>query len=156
MDILAIRQRLRESLQKYRTALLVVLAGILLMALPGPGEKTPPPPAEPPAEDLGPVLSKLLSTLEGAGRVEVLLTAAAGEETVFQYDGSPDDIRTVLVSDSQRRERGLVRKKIPPRYRGAVVLCQGAGDPSVRLAVVEAVCKASGLTSDRVTVLKMK
>jgi len=41
-------------------------------------------------------------------------------------------------------------------YRGAVVVCQGGDNASVRLAVVEAVSNATGLTSDRITVLKMK
>jgi hypothetical protein len=41
-------------------------------------------------------------------------------------------------------------------YQGAVVLCQGAADAAVRLAVVEAVSKATGLGADKICVLKMK
>jgi stage III sporulation protein AG len=36
------------------------------------------------------------------------------------------------------------------------VICQGAADPAVRLAVVEAVADATGLGADRISVLKMK
>ena len=151
MDFLSIRDRLREGARKYRTVLLVVLAGIFLMAIP---ERRPVPPTpEKPKTELSQELSALLSSVEGAGRVRVLLTAAGGEETVYQSDG---DSRTVVISDGQRGEQGLVRQVKPPRYRGAVVLSQGAGNAAVRLCLVEAVSKATGLTSDRISVLKMK
>ena len=56
----------------------------------------------------------------------------------------------------RRADPGLVRQVNPPEYLGAVVLCQGADNPSVKLSIVEAVSKATGLTTDRITVLKMK
>ncbi len=39
---------------------------------------------------------------------------------------------------------------------GAVVVCQGADDAGVRLDVMNAVCAYTGLTSDRVTILKIQ
>jgi hypothetical protein len=39
---------------------------------------------------------------------------------------------------------------------GAVIVCQGADKPVVRLAIVEAVADATGLSTDTITVLKMK
>jgi stage III sporulation protein AG len=62
----------------------------------------------------------------------------------------------VTVSDGNRGEAGLVRQVIPPKYMGAVVVCQGADHPAIRLAVVEAVSDLTGLGADRVSVLKMK
>jgi hypothetical protein len=37
-----------------------------------------------------------------------------------------------------------------------VIVCQGGDQPEVKLAVVEAVCDAVGLTADKISVLKMK
>jgi len=39
---------------------------------------------------------------------------------------------------------------------GAVIVCQGADDPQVRLSIVDAVSKVTGLGSDKISVLKMK
>ena len=61
-----------------------------------------------------------------------------------------------MVTGSDRSEKGLVRQINPPEYLGAVVLCQGADNAAVKLAIVEAVSKATGLSTDRITVLKMK
>ena len=160
MDIITLRQRSLELLKQYRYVLLVVLAGILLMVLPGEKE----PEAIPTQSQVQPALqeelAELLSRLEGAGKVKVLLTEAEGAKTTYQSD---TDIRTdaqqsdtVLITGSDRSQTGLVRQVDPPRYQGAVVLCQGAHRASVRLAIVEAVANATGLPTSRISVLKMK
>ena len=110
--------------------------------------------------DLEQSLEILLSELAGAGRVRVLLTEQQGAQTVYQTDDviteSEHRKDTVLVTDDHRSESGLIQQVRSPVYRGAVVLCQGAGNAQVRLAVVEAVKCATGLSSDHITVLKMK
>ena len=103
-------------------------------------------------------LEDVLSQINGAGQVRVVLTTISQEEMIYQtdQDGEGKRVTTVTVSDGQRNETGLVRQVISPKYRGAVVVCQGADDPVVRLAIVEAVSNATGLGSDRISVLKMK
>ena len=73
-------------------------------------------------------------------------------------DQTSDALRedTVLVTDESRTEQGLIRQVLPPQYRGAVIVCQGGDRASVRLNIVEAVSAVTGLTSDKITVLKMK
>lgn len=156
-----------ETLKKYRYVFLVVLIGIFLMALPEKTEKIQTPAQEPPVpkqEDLQRELSGILAKVAGAGRVEVLLTYDAGERTLYQTD---DDItyaensrdarkKTVVVTGSSREETGLVSQLLPPTYRGAVILCQGADNAQVRLSIVEAVSNATGLSTDKISVLKMK
>jgi len=162
MDWVVQKEKFLESLKKYRFVLLAMLIGICLMAL--PEEKQEPSDTNiqdvQNPTDLADDLGRLLSKVTGAGTVEVLLTQKEGERTVYQNDESKngEDIRknTVLVTDSNRTETGLVRQVNPPIYRGAVVLCQGADQAQVRLAIVEAVMRATGLSSDMITVLKMK
>ena len=112
------------------------------------------------ASDLQTELEDILSHISGAGSVKVLLTQASGEEIIYQTDEdiSSDDIQrdTVLITNSNREDLGLIKQTNPPRYQGAVILCQGADRPEVRLRIVEAVMSATGLTSDKITVLKMK
>lgn len=157
-----------ELLKKYRYVLLVVLAGILLMALPKEDRSsTPQPTAETEAGTtltLEESLAQILSGMEGAGQVQVLLTQARGEEVLYQTDNRESrteqnrDIQqdTVLIRDDDRKETGLVRQRNPPAYLGAIILCQGADKAGVRLAIVEAVMGVTGLSSDKITVLKMK
>ena len=156
-----------KLLAKYKHVLLILLVGIGLMLLPSGGKSTSQnaaPTAEPEpvakTQTLQEQLSDLLSRMEGAGRVEVLLTLATGEETLYQTDGDrtseTERFDTVLVSDSGHNETGLIRQVNPPTYLGAVVLCQGADSSALRLAITQAVANATGLGYHKITVLKMK
>ena len=115
-------------------------------------------------EDLQQRLSNLLSQMAGAGRVKVLLTEATGEQIFYQEDRDTSDsdqsqttrTDTVIVTDGTHSQEGLIRQVNPPTYLGAVILCQGADQPSVRLAITEAVANATGLGYHKITVLKMK
>ena len=64
--------------------------------------------------------------------------------------------KTVIVTDSQRCESGLIRQINPAAYKGAIVVCQGADSSAVRLAITQAVAKITGLGTDNICVLKMK
>lgn len=162
MAMTEIRRLISDYVKKYRYAAIVVLAGIVLMILPEkrtlPSESTSTQPSE--NTELQELLSELLSQVNGAGKVEVLLTQEQGEQILYQTDdnSTPDSTRknTVLISGTAREEEGLIRQINPPTYRGAVVLCQGADNAAVRLVLVEAVKSVTGLTTDRITVLKMK
>lgn len=160
MDIKRITEKTAELLKKYRYVCIVVLIGILLMTLPvGASKKkettlTIPSVQEPSMEIR---LTNILSQIRGAGKVSVMLTVAAGEETVFQEDtGSSGLTDTVTVTDKDRNQSGLVVQVLPPRYLGAVVVCQGADDPMVRLAIAETVSSLTGLGTDRISIVRMK
>lgn len=162
MDWIKQKGWIREVFQKYRYVVLAAIVGILCMTLP---EKTKEIPSqqnievasEPALENS---LSKILSQVHGAGQVKILLTQQQGPQTFYQSDEVRTDRElrtdTILVTDSSRNETGLIRQIIPPVYRGAVVLCQGADDARIRLQIVQAVQSVTGLSSDRITILKMK
>lgn len=153
---------LKQSFQKYRYVMLTALLGILLMILPeythDKQEREAVPDVSVPSLETS--LEELLSQVSGAGKVEVLITQKEGPKTVYQIDGETrDDVSrqdTVLITDAQRNEMGLIQQVEAPVYRGAVILCQGADQPKVKLAVVEAVCCATGLASNQIAVLKMR
>ena len=162
MDRSVPKQRINALFGKYKYPILVVLVGLGLMLLPG---RTEPEPSSALAEtvsapDLETRLADILSQIDGVGRVQVLLTEESGREILYQTDTQTDSDRrtedTVLVEDASRNETGLIRQTLEPSYRGAVVLCQGADNPSVRLAVVEAVRCVTGLGADKISVLNMK
>ena len=155
------KQRINALWAKYKYPILVVLVGLGLMLLPGKTEPEPQEPAETvQSPDLEARLAAILAQIDGAGQVRVLLTEETGRENVYQTDIQTDTDRrsedTVLVEDASRTENGLIRRTLEPTYRGAVILCQGADQPSVRLAIVEAVRCVTGLGADRISVLNMK
>ncbi len=142
--------------RKNRLTLALVLLGLLFLLLPeGKSQPQAPVPEVLIPESLEESLSALLSQVEGAGKTKVLLTEQAGEKILYQTDETENRSTTVLVSDGSRKEEGLVKQRLPPTYLGAVVLCQGAEKPGVRLALVNAVMAVTGLRSDKITVLKL-
>ena len=166
MDRSVPKQRINAIFGKYKYPILIVLVGLGLMLLPAQTEvESVPVPAETVREaGLEGRLEALLSQIAGAGEGRVRLTEDTGWETLYQTEStteSGDSVSrrsdgTVLVEDSSRVESALVRQILEPKYRGAVVLCQGAEDPSVRLAIVEAVRCVTGLGADRISVQEMK
>lgn len=168
MDRVTLVSHGMEIIKKYRYVFLIILVGIFLMTLP---EKEVSKITSEESElsksteaSLQESLAQILGLIEGAGKVEVLLTQAAGETVEYQTDEDSSvseqskDVHkdTVLISGSSREETGLIKQVNPPVYRGAIVLCQGADDPVIRLSIVEAVMDVTGLSSDKITVLKMK
>lgn len=167
MDIADLGKKAKLLFKKYKYAVLVLLVGLGLMLIP---ERSEEPAAEPVEIDrhetasLNDRLEGILSTIEGAGKVEVLLSVRAGEETVFQTNNNissngenqTSQITTVMITTSNKDETGLIRQVNPPIYLGAIVVCQGADSPSVRLSIINAVSDATGLGADQISVLKMK
>lgn len=169
MDMKAASEKIFSFFKKYRYAVLVLVIGLILITI--PTSKSSDNTAEIAKETVSVTqkntdeqLSALLSQIDGAGEVEVMLTVAEGEEIVYQENtdiSSNDDsyssrTDTVTITDSQKDQVGLIRQVIPPRYLGAIVLCQGADDPTVKLAIVDAVSKITGLGANCISVLKMK
>lgn len=167
MDLKGMADKLKNIIEKYKFALIILIIGISLMLIPEKKQQ------ENKALNANtPVsyrhelesLSEILQSVEGAGNVKVLLSVDSGEKTVYQTNqdisGSGDSantkIETVIVTDSQRNETGLINQVNPPTYLGAIVVCQGADSPSVRLAITQAVAKITGLGADNICVLKMK
>ena len=170
MEIKELLRRITDFLKKYRYAAIFLVIGIALMVFPVPSgdnrenveeKQTVPAELSISVEDR---LEKILSQIDGAGRVEVMLTIAFGEEKLYQYDedtsvsDTTNSLRktVVTVTDSQRNETGLIRQINPPVYMGAVIICQGAENPTIKLAIVDAVSKATGLGANEISVLKMK
>lgn len=154
-------ERIAELLKQYRYGILILLLGIGLMLLPSGKEKEETSEVHMEASiDIQESLAQILSQIDGVGKVKVMLTQSAGEITIYQEntDHSGDSVRedTVLVTKESREETGLVKQVVPPKYQGAIIVCQGGDRATVRLAIVEAVSGVTGLTTDKITVLKMK
>lgn len=161
MDISALRQKTAVWLNKYKYIALILVVGVGLMLIPSGRDREEVAPIQHTPAIVQPLLAdeleEILSNIQGAGRVQVMLTVKAGEQTLYQTDSPATDREdTVIITDGDRAQYGLVQQIIPPTYLGAIILCEGAEKPAVCLAIKDAVSKVTGLDSSQISVLKMK
>ena len=153
--------------KKYKYVGLVVLAGILLMLLPGKKSdaQTQEGGGSFSLEDTERRMEELLGRMDGVGRVQVMLTLRSGETLSLAEDssatlGSGGDVRqdsqVLTVNRGSGKQEVVVTQRLYPTYQGAVVVCQGAGDSRVRLRVMETVAVLTGLSSDKISVVQWK
>ena len=164
-------------IQKFRYPLLIFLAGLILLYLGAPRNRSE---AEPGEEKTQPSsvslqnfdieafetdLQDKLSLIEGAGQVELLLALEDTEEVVYASDirrssagaeNSSYENNLTILSDGNYGEQPVQIKSVCPTFRGAVILCEGGDQTTVRLAITEAVSTACGLSMDKISVLKMQ
>lgn len=100
-------------------------------------------------------MEEALTKISGAGKVKVVLTLKNGLERELAEDATGADNRKhVTVQSGSGTDTVTVRYNYPI-YQGALVVCQGANNSTVKLQVMEAVSALTGLTSDKITVSKM-
>lgn len=162
--------KIKSWLYRYRYPLIVALVGVVLLLLPSRSTATETPSAqvqtstEEAQTDMAALLAEILGQIDGVGKVQVLLSISVGETTIYQSDedstvsDGTSTLRkeTVIITDSSKNQQALVSQIIPEQYLGAIVVCEGADNASVKWAVVEAVSKATGLGANQISVLKMK
>ncbi len=164
------KEKLISYGKRYKYVALVALVGVVLMLLPsgdGAQESTPQPAAvseEFSLSDTEQRMEQVLSRIRGVGQVRVMLTLKSGA-SLRLAENREDDLSdtesghrrdVVTLSRGSGQEDVVVTEQTYPVYQGAVVVCQGAGDSSVHLAVVQAVSVLTGLGSDRITVVQGK
>lgn len=165
------KEKLISYVKKYRYVVLVVLAGVVLMLLPsGKGEQqvsSDQPVNVSEAYSLAETekrLEQLLGRIRGVGQVQVMLTLKSGSSLQLAENRSTSlrdtedrqDRDVVTLNRGSGYEDVVVTEQTYPVYQGAVVVCQGAGDSSVHLAVIQAVSVLTGLGSDKITVVQWK
>lgn len=170
MDVKSIPGKAIKLISKYKYAAIVLAIGVVLLLLPSRSvEKTEN------AQEIkltstnsqtisASALTEILQSIYGAGKVQVLLSVSSGERIIYQTDSDQNtsgdtvstSVETIIITDSQRNESGLISRVDPPSYMGAIVVCEGADSASVRLDIIQAVSKITGLGADNICVLKMK
>ncbi|MDO4811609.1 MAG: stage III sporulation protein AG [Eubacteriales bacterium] len=154
--------------KKYKFVVFIILAGVLLMMLPS-GKKTQTTKKETTGteetfslKEMEEKMTDVLSHIQGVGKIRVMLTLKSGSqlhlaEDISRSDKENDtkyDSETVTVNRGSGSQEVVVTNQIYPTYQGAVIVCQGAGQSSVRLAVTEAVAALTGLSADKISVVK--
>ena len=168
MDFKQLTEKSGTFLKKNKYVILVLLIGLVFLLIPETDDQKSQPQTSIVIQEeeisFEEKLAAILHQIEGAGEVKVLLTISEGEEIIFQTDEnlstdsdtSSKNTDTITVTDANKNQNGLVRQINPPVYRGAIIVCQGADNPVVKLAVTEAVARLTGIGTNCISVLKMK
>lgn len=149
--------------KKYRYVLLMAALGVLLLLLPSGGGDAV---AEPSVPDTGQYdrlavqaeMEQILSSLDGVGRLSLMLTVDGGGALTLAQDEEVEGTQrkkteTVILGSGAGAEV-VVTQRAYPRYVGALVVCEGGGNAAVQLRVTQAVSVLTGLSSDRISVVK--
>ena len=148
---------------KYKFVLIVILAGVVLLALPRSGggstDRTGVEMDEIENFDLAKLeqgMEQALSRIDGAGDVSVVLTLRSGSRKVVAEDTRTSDTETssetVVVSQGSGSQNALMLQEIYPQFRGALIVCDGGNDPGVKLKILEAVAALTGLDSSSISI----
>lgn len=151
--------------KKYQYVLLVALVGAVLLLIPSgerPAETTAPEEEQQfRLEDLERRLEQVLGQIEGAGEVHAVLTLKSGSRQVLAQavdrDGNGgSSFAPVTVGRGAGSQEVVPLQTLAPEYQGALIVCQGGGDPAVRLNVLQAVSALTGLGADKISICKSR
>ncbi len=169
-------RKVEPLIQKYRIGLLVFFAGVLLLGL------TATPNADTAADAPDAVqtqdsasafdlvafqaeLGQQLEAIEGVGNVRLTLTLDTTQEAIYAADirqtkqneqDTSYESTLATMTQSSYGQQPIPVKRLYPTFRGALVVCDGAADAAVQLAVTQAVGAVCGLGADKIAVLKMQ
>lgn len=120
-------------------------------------------------------LSSILSQIEGAGKVTIMITLKTGTEIIPAKDETISDKTTnekdneggtrtineestsdkvVFMNEQGGTSRPLVLKEINPEIKGVIIVAEGAKDPKVKLKLTEAVQTVLDVPAYRVSVFE--
>jgi len=118
-------------------------------------------------------LQSALAQTEGVGRVTVALTVAGSPAAVYAenqrsrtrsnwLDGATvsheqdAESQVVMASGASGGTQPVAESTRYPDFIGALIVCDGAGDPTVQLRIAGAVASLTGLTYDKIAIVPMK
>ena len=105
--------------------------------------------------DLENRLESIISSINGAGKVNVMITLESGSEFRFasadekQFFSTIEEAKKILGSDTQ-----VVIKEVFPKIKGAVIVCSGATNVKVKLDIVKAVQILLAIPSGNIEILQ--
>lgn len=122
-------------------------------------------------------LEEILSLVNGAGQVRVMVSITQGRETVFAVDRSINTSttqeqdaqggtryqssqqgqdKTLIITDRTGVDRPLVVKEIEPVIGGVIIIAEGGDDVLVRDALIRGASTLLGIDINRVQVMRMR
>lgn len=159
--------------------IIAAIAFIYFTSFMGPAQTEEPAPTATPVQaqtqDVEQRLALVLSSIQGAGKVEVMVTYESGAQMVpamntetqtdtqeqnqngTQSTTKSENTSNELVTvQNDGNSQAVVLREDEPKVRGVVVIAQGAGDIAVRMQLSQAVCTVLDVDQTQVEVFVMK
>ena len=165
---------------KYKYVVVMIAVGCILLLWPSNGKEKSPVATSAATqntvsftEEMEEQLEQILSKVKGVGRVEVFVTLECGTEVTYATNINADNEKgyevqslnnesssfqetIVTTRDSSGNETPVVITTKYPKYRGALIVCDGGDNAAVKLSVTKAVSSILGIGSDSILVMSMK
>lgn len=167
IDLKACGGKVISLLGQYKYVFLIILVGVALLLLPNLGEEKRNAPegtasgaitAEFDLAAMEQKLAEALSGIEGAGNARVILSLKSSARQVVARDENISEqessATTVVVSKGSGIQDAVVLQQVYPQYQGALIICPGGGEATVKLKITEAVAAVTGLGPARISVCK--
>lgn len=127
--------------------------------------------------DLQSNLERILSNIDGVGKVSVLLTYSESSELVPLYDETKSETTTeeadtsggkrtttdtntqksAIMQENSSGEKSIITQKtISPKIEGAIITAEGGENANVKTQIIQAVEAATGLATHKIQVFKLK
>lgn len=126
-------------------------------------------------DDLEERLEDILSSINGVGKVKVLIKYSESSTVVAMYnetvsenttkesdgDGGTKDIKEtenkkeIVYTDEDGANKPITEKIVMPVIEGAIITAQGAGNANVKSSIVSAVEAVTGLAVHKIQVFEM-
>ena len=161
--------KMLSFVKRYKFVLMIIIVGIAVLLMPVKGDRLSDDEGEEAVrgeedfsiETLEAELSEILSKIDGAGHVSVMLTARSGTERILAMnreqfeEGQESELKeeAVVISAGDGEEIVLIGQNCPV-FRGALVVCPGGDDPEVVLMLTRSLSALTGLSSSHITVCK--
>lgn len=167
----AIFDKVVPFIQKYKYLIVFFFLGLLLITFPSGEKEEKRIQKENTVVDVSAFEKKIESALascEGVGRAKVILSVDSGSEYIYAKEAreskredenasqSDLDTKPTVMSEGSGKESPVLVKEIYPEFRGALVICDGAEVLNVKTEIFDAVSALTGLSSDKISVIKMK
>ena len=126
-------------------------------------------------DDIVSNLEEILSKINGVGKVKVMITYSETSKTVPVYNEesteenteetdseggtrkvTQTDVKKEVVYEEDDNEKKLITQSvISPSIEGAIITAEGAGDPTVKTNIIQAVGAVTGLATHKIQVFQM-
>lgn len=154
----------KEIVERYKYVCVVILVGLFLLLLPTNGEVEKTEVNEGKERNVYNLLefeqhlAEKLGLIDGVGKTEVVLTLKTTGEKVYAKDVTEEyggkNSSNIVVIGSGSSEKVVEVQEYYPEFQGALIICKGGDNPSVKLQLIQAVSGLTGLNSHQITVCK--
>lgn len=108
-------------------------------------------------------LKDLISSIDGVGECQVMITLENTTESVYATDVEiKNDDETInqkdeyVIYDSEKGETPMLIKEYLPKVQGVTIVCSGGENKAVREKIIQSVTSLFNISTNRVSVSKIK